>query len=470
MSVRHFAGYELLGRIATGGMAEIYLARRVAGMRFEKLVALKRLPSHFASDPNYVAMFGDEARILGCLSHPNVVQILDFGKAEAGHVYMALEYVHGETLAALIGRLRERNGALTPAQVAFLGAALARGLHHAHEARDAEGKHLGVLHRDLSPHNVIVGYDGCVKLIDFGVAHANDRDSKTERGVVKGKFCYMAPEQFGDGPVDRRADLFTLGICLWEMTSGRRLFARESDAATMRSILEGPVPELREVAPATPPELNSLVMRLLDRRPEERPATALEVARHLDGCAAKQLRFDEAALGALMNGLFTIERTRKEEMLKVALSPSLEHFLFADREDASRAWESMASSAPVMTQPHRKRSLRQRPWVRRAPFALIAGGIAALVLLAAPVLRDADPPLVEGAGTPSLLAAPAPVAALPVEVTPPPIDFLTPLQQAIEGASAKAAVASAAKAPPRKKIVNRKTGKKKPRPKPIVRL
>ncbi len=389
---RQFAGYELLGKLASGGMAEIYLARRSGGMRFEKLVAIKRLLPILAVQPEYVAMFGDEARILASLSHANIAQCLDFDCVQGVH-YLALEYVHGESLAALIARGHEQGHALSPAAVVYIGAALARALHHAHEARDAAGQPLGVLHRDISPHNVLVGYDGQIKLIDFGVAQATGRDCRTGPGTLKGKFCYMAPEQFGDGPIDRRADLFALGAVLWEMSAGRRLFACESDAATMRMILDGEAPVLREIADA-PGDLSALVMSLLSIDPAARPRCALDVARRLDEIAARQPRFDEAALALLMDERFAAERARKEEMVKVALSPSVEEFLFAERVDLAKAWETLDSKAPVTVAGKRRGKDRARLAHRKRRARAIAATVALVVLaacalLAAPALRQA---------------------------------------------------------------------------------
>jgi eukaryotic-like serine/threonine-protein kinase len=395
---RQFAGYELLGKLASGGMAEIYLARRSGGLRFEKLVAIKRLLPILAVQPEYVAMFGDEARILASLSHANIAHCLDFDCVQGIH-YLALEYVHGESLAALIARCHEHEAQLPAPAVAYVGGALARALHHAHEARDPAGHPLGVLHRDVSPHNVLIGYDGQIKLIDFGVAQATGRDCRTGPGTLKGKFCYMAPEQFGDGPIDRRADLFALGVCLWEMAAGRRLFAAESDAGTMRQILDGGAPVLRDVAPV-PAELSALVMSLLAIDPGGRPFSALEVARRLDEIALRLPRFDEAALAVLMQQRFAAERARKEEMVKVALAPTVEDFLFAERFDLAKAWDTLDSQIPVTVAGKKNsKSKVKRGHVpalahsrRRTRAVYAAVALAVLVvcaLLAAPALRQA---------------------------------------------------------------------------------
>lgn len=342
MRERLYAGYELLGRIATGGMGEVYVARRFGGMGFEKVVALKRLLPKLSSDAAYVRMFGDEARTLARLTHPSIVQVLDCGFAE-GLLYVALEYVHGENLGRLLERYIEDAAGMPAAMVAHLGATVARALHHAHEARDEHGRLLGLYHGDVSPHNVLLSYDGNVKLADFGVArHAGGE------AAANGNPCYMAPEVIGGHAADRRADLFGLGVMLWEMTAGRRLFVARSFARLRQMVLSGRVPRLRAHARHVPRALEGLVQAMLSPDPAARPATALDVARHLDEVARAQPPFDEGALGDIMATRFAVERAYRDRMMELARRPTIQDYLETGRHDLSGSYESLQSSKPVV--------------------------------------------------------------------------------------------------------------------------
>src|SRR6478736_1080063 len=222
--------YELIRRIATGGMAEVYLARREGPHGFEKLVALKRILPQFVRDEDFVAMFVDEARVCARLSHPNIVQVFDFGEHE-GDLFMAMEYVDGTTGAKLI-RAAAGSGEEIPLDVTLhVILSILRGLEYAHGARDDQGRPLNLVHRDVSPGNVLIDRSGAVKLTDFGIARATEFERRTDAGQLKGKLGYMSPEQVVGKELDARSDLFTLGIVFAEMVTLRPLFSggRELD-------------------------------------------------------------------------------------------------------------------------------------------------------------------------------------------------------------------------------------------------
>ena len=214
--------YVVLKRVAIGGMAEIFLARREGMGGFDRLVVLKRILPEYAHDPEFVRMFLNEARIAATLHHSNIVQVHGIGE-EHGQVFFAMEFLHGEDLSRVlsranqIGRPPQLDGVLT------IASAVCAGLHYAHERTGPDGTSLGIVHRDVSPHNVFVTYDGSIKLLDFGIAKASTSFGKTRTGVLKGKVAYMSPEQAYSQPVDRRSDIFCMGILLWELTTGRRL-------------------------------------------------------------------------------------------------------------------------------------------------------------------------------------------------------------------------------------------------------
>src|SRR5688572_513451 len=229
--------YTLLRRLAVGGMAEIFLARRDGPAGFSKVVALKRILPHLSTLPEFVSMFLDEARLAARLTHPHVVQIYDFGEVE-GTYFISMEYVPGEDLLAAIKRARELERPVPPIVACSILSAVCDGLHYAHELRDEYGKALGIVHRDVTPSNVLISFDGVVKLADFGIAKAEHRSTHTAVGALKGKYAYMSPEQAKGEKLDRRSDLFSLGVAAHELLTGRRLFARDSELAVLKAITE----------------------------------------------------------------------------------------------------------------------------------------------------------------------------------------------------------------------------------------
>ncbi len=275
-----FAGrYTLVQKLAKGGMAEVFLARQHGIEGFEKRVVLKRILPDHAEDPNFVRMFLDEARTAADFSHPNLVNVFDAGVAD-GTYFMTMEYLRGTDLGALFADVQAK-GPLPLGTALQLIIDAARGLHAAHTAHDLEGRPLGIVHRDISPQNLFVTWDGVTKVLDFGIAHAATRSTKTELGVVKGKIAYLSPEQLEGLPLDGRSDQFALGIVAWELLTGQRLFARQSDAETLRAILDVKVPRPSAHA-AVPPALEAVLLRLLAAHRDERFGDCAAVADALE--------------------------------------------------------------------------------------------------------------------------------------------------------------------------------------------
>jgi len=273
--------YVLGGPIAVGGMASVHYGRLDGPVGFRRTVALKRMLGAFAGSPQARAMFIDEARLAARIHHGNVVQTLDVVE-EGDELFLVLEYVHGETLEQLLTKSRER-GQRAPVKVvtAVLVGAL-RGLHAAHDARGEDGQPLELVHRDLSPHNLIVDVNGVTRVLDFGVARARGRLQSTTDGQLKGKLAYLSPEQV-HGEASRRSDLFTAGVVLWECLSGRALFAGANEAALLSQVLMCRVPTLSSVGVESP-ALQAVLDRALQREPGERFATAAEMADALEAC------------------------------------------------------------------------------------------------------------------------------------------------------------------------------------------
>jgi serine/threonine protein kinase len=276
--------YQLIELIGEGGMAFVYAGRSLEEPT--RPVALKIIHGQYAHNREFVAMFLDEARIAARLAHPNIVELLEFGH-EHGRYFLALELVFGQSLVKIADACGQRGVTLPFEVVAWIGARVADALHHAHELRDEAGRPQHVVHRDVNPSNILVTYEGQPKVIDFGLARAEDRIGSTRAGIVKGKLAYLAPEQARSETVDRRADVFGLGVTLWELSVGRRLFKSDDDLETLKRVLTSNVPDPSTIAPGCPPELGRIILRAAARDASERYATAAELARDLDAVAAE---------------------------------------------------------------------------------------------------------------------------------------------------------------------------------------
>lgn len=290
---RRFGRYTLLERIAAGGMAEVYKAAWEGEGGFRKLCAIKRVLPGLADDDEFIRMFQEEAALTVRLSHANVVQVFDFGRAE-GDWFLAMEYVAGPSLRGVLNRCRERNERIPGKIAIWIAGEVAKGLGHAHTRRDDAGAPLGIIHRDVSPSNVLLSWSGEVKITDFGIARMASRASHTSPEMVRGKASYLSPEQAsGEPPLDARSDLFALGIVLWETLTGRKLFEADSPAEVLTRVVTAPIPPLAAIIKGVPDAVQELVARALARDRDQRfpdavafeRACAMLVAR-LGGVAA----------------------------------------------------------------------------------------------------------------------------------------------------------------------------------------
>lgn len=305
-----FGRYQLLKKIASGGMGQVLLAKKGQD-DFEKLVVIKRILPHLVEDDEFFTMFRDEAKITMRLDHPNIARINEFG-VENGVHYIEMEYVAGEDLRRIEKRAAAVGAGIPIGVILRIIADAAAGLDFAHKARDAKGNPLHLVHRDVSPQNILVGFDGSVKLIDFGVAKAAGRAQHTATGILKGKFPYMSPEQAQGDELDARSDVFALGIVLWEQLTGRRLFKGENDLATQRLVRACQVPPPSNVEPSVPAGLDPITLKALAKDPQDRYADASELRAALEDFALQNaIPHSAAHLSAFMRELYA-ERIAKE--------------------------------------------------------------------------------------------------------------------------------------------------------------
>jgi serine/threonine-protein kinase len=273
--------YVLYDEIASGGMATIHIGRLVGEGGFSRPVAIKRLHPQFARDSEFVSMFLEEARLAARIRHANVVPVVDIVSTDA-ELFLVMEFIQGETITRLT-RVSRSRARIVPMNVALaIAADMLQGLHAAHEARDERGEPLGIVHRDISPHNIMVGRDGVSRVLDFGIAKATSSAQSTRDGEVKGKFAYMSPEQLSSVRVDRRADVFAASIVLWEMLTGQRLFSASDPAAIVGKVLNGEIKPPSQCAPGLPASIDALVLKGLSRDRDQRFATAVDMARAIE--------------------------------------------------------------------------------------------------------------------------------------------------------------------------------------------
>ncbi len=312
-----FGKYHLLERLAVGGMAEIYLAKSFGAAGFERLLVIKKILPHMAEDEEFITMFIDEARIASTLNHSNIAQINELGK-EGGAYFIAMEYVHGKDLSRIYERSTQSKRSVPIPLAVLIASRICEGLDYAHRRTDSTGKNLKIIHRDVSPGNVLVSYDGDVKLIDFGIAKATNRMGRTTAGTLKGKFGYMSPEQVRGLPLDHRSDVFTVGILLYEMLTGERLFGGESDFGTLEKVRNAIVTPPTTYNSKIPKELERTVLRALAKEPEERHEWASDLQEDL----VRYLMHDGSlitgkSLASFVRDLFAKDIARENERLAV---------------------------------------------------------------------------------------------------------------------------------------------------------
>ncbi|MCB9556557.1 MAG: protein kinase [Deltaproteobacteria bacterium] len=308
MSERTLGKYTLLARLGQGGMAELHLAKAPTLGRDHRLAVVKLLNRRFARDPAFVEMFEDEMRIATLLTHPKIGQTYDVDR-EGGQPYLAMEFIFGQDLRQIIKRCQTENNSPLPLAIAiYIAAQICSALEYAHTATNANGTPLRIVHRDVSPSNIMVGYDGQVKLLDFGIAKAANRMAYTIPGLVKGKMRYLSPEQLAGMSVDQRTDIFILGVTLWEATVGRHLFAGDNEAAIYRAIAQGQITKPSDIRGDYPPQLEEIVLTALRKEPAERYLSARAMQAALESFANKSgLAIGEFAVSEFMRALFARE-------------------------------------------------------------------------------------------------------------------------------------------------------------------
>lgn len=298
--------YTLLRRLAVGGMGELLLAHASSGRGVQKLVAIKRVRPEYASDPAFVSMFLNEARLAATLDHPNVVRTYDLVE-DANGCFMVMEYLHGESLGRVQNEIAAAGLRVPLEHVVTIVLGVAAGLHCAHERRGVDGRPLDIVHRDLSPGNVFVTYEGGVKLLDFGIARSSVEVRITRPGTRKGKTRYTSPEQIQDLAIDGRSDVFSLGVILYELTTGRKPFEADNDAAAIERILRLPIPPPTHWLPGYPPALAAIVMRALAQDRDHRYASARALRDELERFAHDEhMRVSPHAVGEFVASLFGV--------------------------------------------------------------------------------------------------------------------------------------------------------------------
>jgi len=301
-----FGKYSLFELIGRGGMAEVYKGRIQGPAGFERTFVVKRILPHLSDDTTFIKMFVEEAKLSARLAHPNIVHIFELGAVD-GEYFISMEYIRGHDLSETMRAIWKTMGPPRPEMVAYIGREACRGLSYAHGLTDENGRLLGMVHRDVSPSNVMLSYEGAVKLLDFGIAKAlGDAPEITKSGTMKGKYAYMAPEQTEGDHVDNRSDIFACGIVLHEVLTGRRLFKGANDVQTIERVRRCEVPPPSLQNPAVPPELDAIILKALQRNPADRWADAADMANALDDIVHSS-RFQPDHLAQLLYDLFPTE-------------------------------------------------------------------------------------------------------------------------------------------------------------------
>ncbi len=434
--------YEVCGEIDSGGMSVIYAVKRASFGGFQKLLAMKVILPNLAREERYKNMFLDEARILSLVQHPNVVSVHDVGETGSGLLYMVMDLLRGRAYSRILRAGLKKEGRVRRDLALSILADAADGLNAAHETKLADGQPANIVHRDVSPQNVHVGYDGTVRVVDFGIAAAEGRLNRTDAGELKGKLAYIAPEQILRVAVEKRADIWSLGVMAWEMLAERRLFSGASEVELLRNVTEMPVPPLSTVGKGVSPAVAEIVMQCLQRDPSRRPASAKVVAAALRAGARRIRPTDpREEVAAWVRGLFAEEVLQDEERLARASKPGPMQPVPAKpaRDDTSGPFPLVTIATPT---PPTATTTRRRSWALSAA----AGGGVAIVLAAvawavtgagearsprpsAPTVTMArevpDVPAVAGATAPPSAppnAEPAPPAPPPRNDGPPTTD------------------------------------------------
>ncbi|NOY93721.1 MAG: protein kinase [Deltaproteobacteria bacterium] len=457
--------YRVLAELASGGMGTVYLAEATGPGGFARLFALKRIHAHLAHEKSFVDMFLDEARITSRCRHPNVCAVHEVG-FDGKAPFLAMDYLEGETISSILKKLwatpSERASAMYPLLMARIVADCCEGLHAAHELEDDRGQPLGVVHRDVTPQNLLVGYDGAARVLDFGVAKAAGRLHSTRSGAIKGKFAYMSPEQIMHKGLDRRSDIWSMGVTFWEALSLGRLFRRENEGATLHAILSDEIPDPGRPELPIPDELVRIVRKALVRDPDQRYATAREMATDLNRFLAtvgEPIGIAETA--AFMDRLFAKEKKQRRlfleearlgkcptllDMPQVVLTPG-------SKDEPSVSTVNLLGESRAASEARTEAEAEPNAWAasevdtesvslptRRAPTKVLVGALLAGALLGGLgfALRSSDrvtapdqayaPEATPGANMPAEAAAPpAGMAAMAPTAPPPEVEVSAPI-------------------------------------------
>src|SRR5437868_3674460 len=331
MREQQYGKYLLLDRIAVGGMAEIFLARQMGPEGFEKTVVLKRIRPHLGDKKSFVRMFLNEAKLAAQLNHPNIIQIHDLGKVGESY-FIAMEYLFGRDMRRVMPKAEALGIPFPVVYACKVASQVLEGLYHAHRKLDVEGRPLGIVHRDVTPENIFVSFDGGVKVLDFGIAKAANQVEMTRAGEIKGKLSYMSPEQCMGKPLDHRSDIFSLGVVLYEWVTGFKLFTGESDVAVLKSITDGKIYRPSYFKADVPEAIEQILMKALEKDPDTRYQSAWEMQFELDQfLASNEFTPSNQHLGTFLKQLFADEMeaelarvsTPSGEMKKLEISQPL---------------------------------------------------------------------------------------------------------------------------------------------------
>src|SRR6185503_18528870 len=367
-----FGKYLLVGEIAIGGMAEVFLAVHKGVEGYIKVVVIKRVLPHLSNNPDFIRMFIDEARLEARLEHPNIVRTYEFGEVD-GQYFTAMEYLPGEDLSKMLKNLALSRQVMPIHVATGVASQLCAGLHFAHHFTDINGHPLNLVHRDINPANIVITYGGEVKIIDFGVAKSNT-NVQTLTGTIKGKVSYMPPEQVLGREVDHRADIFSAGVVLWEMLTGRPLFLRNSEAATLYAIMNAPIHPPSKLRPDVPPQLDRIVARAMARRAGDRFENAEQMARALDDFMVGAPRYDARVLAGTVEGLFG--STRAEAKRSIAQTRSLTRNISIVMKMRSEVRADLAERLDLVALTHKNGDIalprRREPEGSQPPMAVPA--------------------------------------------------------------------------------------------------
>jgi serine/threonine-protein kinase len=435
--------YIVHGEFATGGMATVHFGRAMSSAGFGRVVAVKKLHRHLAKDSKFLDLFLDEARLAVRIQHANVVGVVDV-VAREGEVFLVMEYVHGVSLSSLLTRTKENDDTVDVSIAASVIGGALQGLHAAHVAKSETGAPLHIVHRDVSPQNILVGVDGVTRVLDFGVARAAGQSHLTRTGELKGKLAYMAPEQIEGSSVDRRSDIYAAGVVLWEMLTGRRLFAGENEGTVMAQVVKGTIPAPSTLNPSVSADLDRIVMTALARDPAKRFPTAREMATAVEalGVSAGALSVGDWVHDLANDVLATRAETVAgiEAQLTPTAAPSVEPV--PPRQVLSVDEDTRTTEVRFASEPPRSalRSPSKRRWglglaIVGAAGVLVTLGIASVRMRASHATVAIEPPTTASSVTPATASAPPPT----VQGSPDAADIPTVASSAPPSAAARSA-------------------------------